>query len=154
MLNFFYDLCSDIDTCFKYVNYYRGRNNFVFIGDTRIKQLFNEFVYQIDPLSSELQATQEDTNSDNNNNNTPDSSTNNNNSNNKNQSSNDNQQHYPATLSFKNKKLSLDISYYSKPIMDESLFALLEYYLQTSFQKPSFIIIGFASVCTCDLISF
>ena len=39
---------SDIETCFKYVKYYNGKNRFIFIGDSRIKQIYQSFLKRLD----------------------------------------------------------------------------------------------------------
>ena len=40
---------SDINICFKYVKYLNGKNKFVFIGDSRIRQIFKSFITEFDP---------------------------------------------------------------------------------------------------------
>lgn len=38
----------DIDTCLKYVKFYDGKNNFIFIGDTRMRQISIQFIKKFD----------------------------------------------------------------------------------------------------------
>lgn len=40
---------DDIKTCFKYIKYYNGKSNFLFIGDFRVRQVFAAFINQYDP---------------------------------------------------------------------------------------------------------
>ena len=34
--------------CLKYIKYFDGKNNFVFIGDTRIRQVYYAFIKKLD----------------------------------------------------------------------------------------------------------
>ena len=34
--------------CFKYIRYFNGKNNFVFIGDMRIRQVYQSFIHELD----------------------------------------------------------------------------------------------------------
>jgi len=47
--SFYLWVLSDIANCFNYVKYLNGRNYFLFIGDSRIRQVFVSFIKQFDP---------------------------------------------------------------------------------------------------------
>lgn len=39
---------NDVQTCFKYIKFYNGKNKFYFIGDFRIRQIYNSFIKHFD----------------------------------------------------------------------------------------------------------
>lgn len=130
----------DVETCLKYVKYYNRRNHFVFIGDSRIRQIFEQFVYQLDPslLKNDGPSTLSSTA------NQPSST-----------STTTNATTIPKpdpahaiaqpTLTYSNKQLDLVIDFIWKPMIDESLYNLIENYTQPNSPKPSFVVMGMAS---------
>lgn len=100
---------DDIETCYKYIKYYNGKNKFYFIGDARIQQVYTSFVRQLDSF------------------------------------------YIPKTsgtsknLTYTNKKLNLEIKFVWQPVIDDTLYSLVESLLQVSSEKPSFLVMGMAT---------
>lgn len=132
---------NNIQTCFRYVKYYSGRNSFVFIGDLRIRQVFLSFIKQFDE-SYELNGSSDESNSNDSKAKTTTTTTTSSSS-----SPNDPSHIFDSNLtniSYTNNILNFEARFIWKPMVDESLNNLIETYLQPS-AKPSIIVLGMAS---------
>lgn len=106
---------SDLETCFKYVKYYNHKNNFLFIGDFRVREMYHSFIHQLDSSyrPSDNYAL------------------------NQNIFTNDSK-----NLSYTNQNLNLEVNFLWRPVIDEDLLNFFESFTESNVIKPSIIVMG------------
>ncbi|RNA44475.1 CAS1 domain-containing 1 [Brachionus plicatilis] len=136
---------DDTNICFKYVKYLNGKNRFIFIGDSRIRQVYKALIKQFDPFLrfNEYKRSKKSKKIDN-----------------SNKTKNGDQKNklkgfeieYSSDLTsdldeinyfYSNSKLNLDISFIWSPVIDEQFISLINNHFYKD--RPDLMVIGMAS---------